>query len=171
MHANTAPLLTQLHTDIDQRVAAIRAAHPDWLCAKGCGGCCQRLAAIPQLTRAEWDFLREGLLALPEATLTALRTRMATLAAAPTRPVVCPLLDAETQACPVYAQRPVACRTYGFYTQRDGGIYCQEILAQVETGGLDDVIWGNQTAVDRQLASLGETRTLTEWFAQDFPPP
>jgi hypothetical protein len=58
----------------------------------------------------------------------------------------------------------VACRTYGFYVQRDKGLYCQEIEARVADGFMSDVVWGNHEAIEHRLASLGETRALTEWF-------
>jgi hypothetical protein len=60
----------------------------------------------------------------------------------------------------------VACRTYGFYAQRDKGLYCKDIETRVADGALDDVVWGNHDAVDRQLAGLGESRGLTEWFGE-----
>jgi len=74
------------------------------------------------------------------------------------------LLDRTAGACQVYAHRPVACRSYGFYVQRELGLFCKDIESQVADGSLDEVVWGNQDAVDRQLADCGETRELTEWF-------
>ena len=71
-----------------------------------------------------------------------------------------------SNACLVYAQRPVACRTYGFYVQRHLGLYCHDLEARVAGGALANVVWGNHAAIDRQLAGLGEPRALTEWFAQ-----
>jgi Fe-S-cluster containining protein len=67
--------------------------------------------------------------------------------------------------CRVYLHRPVACRTYGFYVQRDKGLYCNDIEAQVASGALSDVVWGNQDAIDQRLKCTGETRELTLWFA------
>ncbi|MDO8958906.1 MAG: YkgJ family cysteine cluster protein [Rhodocyclaceae bacterium] len=157
--------LTELHDDIEARVAAVRAHRPDWLCGKGCDSCCRRLADVPQLTAAEWDLLRAGLAALPPQRQKEICRAMAALAGQPARAVVCPLLDQATGVCPVYAQRPVACRSYGFYVQRDLGLYCGEIEARVAAGDLADVVWGNHDAIDRRLAGLGETRALTEWFA------
>lgn len=157
--------LSALHADIDARVETIRANRPDWLCGKGCDGCCRRLADVPQLTAAEWDWLQEGLAALPLQRLREIGRDMAALSGQRSRPVVCPLLDAATGACPVYARRPVACRTYGFYVQRDLGLYCRDIEVRVAAGALADVVWGNHDAIDRRLAGLGETRPLTEWFA------
>ncbi len=159
-------MLNQLHAEIAQRVTAITREHPDWPCRKGCGNCCRQLARIPQLTQAEWMLLQRGLMALPEAELAAVARGIASQAVMVPAPVTCPLLDLERDACRVYAQRPVACRTYGFYVQRDKGLYCQDILQQVERGEREDVVWGNQDGIDRQLASLGDIRALTDWFQE-----
>lgn len=165
------PKLHQLHRDIDARVGAIRDAHPDWLCGKGCDGCCRHFADIPRLTAAEWALLSEGLAALPPERLAEIVGNAAALARQPAPPVVCPLLDRASGACPVYAQRPVACRSYGFYVQRDKGLYCRDIESRVANGALGDVVWGNHDAIDQRLAALGESRPLTEWFErwQDGP--
>lgn len=156
--------LLQLHADIDERVQLIRDSYSDWLCGLGCDGCCHRLAEIPMLTEAEWDWLWEGLEALPEEQFQEIGQNIAALALQPSRPIVCPLLDRSAGACSVYAHRPVACRTYGFYVQRDKGLYCKEIESRVADGDWADTVWGNQDAVDRRLSSLGDTRELTEWF-------
>lgn len=162
-----APLiqLLQLHADIDARVQAIRKSRPDWLCGKGCDSCCRHLAEEPQLTLSEWGLLRAGLSTLAPEHRKAIRQNIAAVASRPSRPVICPLLDQSTGACPVYAHRPVACRTYGFYTQRDKGLYCQDIESRVAAGALADVVWGNHDAIDQQLTRLGETRALSGWFA------
>lgn len=157
--------LHQLHTDIDKRVIAIREDYPNWLCGKGCDSCCKRLAEVPLLSEAEWELLREGLAALPEGQLQVIREAMVALEEQTSRPVVCPFLDHATNACPVYAHRPVACRSYGFYRQRDLGLYCQDIQALVESDQLDHVVWGNHDPLDQHLARLGESRSLTAWFA------
>ena len=39
--------LAALDAEVETRVAAIRADHPDWLCGKGCDACCRRLATLP----------------------------------------------------------------------------------------------------------------------------
>lgn len=158
--------LVQLHSDIDFRVADVRALHPDWLCAKGCATCCRRLADVPQLTAAEWALLQEGLAALSPQRLQEVTAAMATLGVSPARPVTCPLLDPATDACLVYVHRPVACRSYGFYAQRDKGMYCHDIEARVAEGQLDDVVWGNHDAIDQRLARLGESRAVTAWFTE-----
>jgi uncharacterized protein len=158
--------LPGIHADIDARVLTIRSARPDWLCGKGCDDCCRRLAELPQLTAAEWALLRSGLARLPAPRLAEIRQTTATLARRQSSgPVVCPLLDQTSGACPVYAERPVACRSYGFYVQRDLGLYCHDIEAQVAAGRLDDVVWGNHDAIDQRLAGLGETRSLGECLA------
>ena len=157
--------LTDLHDDIDRRVHSIRENNADWLCGKGCDNCCKRLADVPQLTTAEWDLLREGLAGLPAERLQEIRREIVTLTDSTARPVICPLLDRTTGACPVYLHRPVACRTYGFYMQRDLGLFCRDIENLVAEGALSNVVWGNHDAIDHRLASLGESRPLTAWFA------
>jgi hypothetical protein len=56
------------------------------------------------------------------------------------------------------------CRSYGFYVQRDKGLYCHDIEMKVADGALPDVVWGNHDAIDQRLADLGVTRTMTDWF-------
>ena len=158
--------LSVLHEAVEHRVDAIRQHAPGWLCGKGCDRCCRQLAALPQLTTVEWNLLYEGFGALPAEQQASVRRRLTALGATPTARVTCPLLDPASGACPVYAQRPVACRTYGFYVQRDKGLYCGDIEAQVASGALDDVVWGNHETIEQQLAALGEARSLHEWFVQ-----
>lgn len=158
--------LSQLHADIDARVKAIRDSHSDWLCRQGCEGCCHRLAEVPRLTADEWAWLQEGLAALPSEILQKIGQEIAALAGQVSRPIVCPMLDKAEGACLVYAHRPVACRTYGFYVQRDLGLYCKDIESLVADGALAEVVWGNHDVIDRRLCDLGESRELPEWFAQ-----
>ncbi len=113
--------MTQLHADIDARVRAIRESQPDWLCRRGCAACCHRLAEIPQLTRAEWNLLKEGLATLSDGEKGAISDRVLALANNPSRPILCPMLDETAGACRVYPFRPVACRTYGFFVERNLG--------------------------------------------------
>jgi len=157
--------IAQLHADIEARATAISQDYPDWLCREGCDGCCKRLAAIPRLTATEWALLQQGLTALPNEQLQTIAVKITALADQ-SRPITCPMLNSATGACQVYAHRPVACRTYGFYVQRDLGLYCNDIEAQVTAGKLAEVVWGNHDAIDHRLAALGEAHDLTEWFAQ-----
>ena len=166
MSVNASTPLTQLHAEIDARVHAIRESRPDWLCRRGCAACCHRLADIPQLTRVEWDLLKEGLEALPANEREAIRDRVLALVAQPSRPLLCPMLDEAAGACGVYPYRPVACRTYGFFVERDLGLYCKDIEAQVERGELSMVIWGNQDRIARSLSEWGEARAMAEWVQE-----
>jgi Fe-S-cluster containining protein len=154
--------LIQLHEEIDARVNAIRETHADWQCKMGCDGCCKRLAEIPQLTSSEWDLLRTGLMNLSAEIREEITQTVAELS---TQFVVCPMLDKSQGICRVYEYRPIACRTYGYYVQHDKGLYCNDILGKVSSGELNEVVWGNQNAVERQLNHLGDSKTLTEWFA------
>jgi Fe-S-cluster containining protein len=157
--------LIQLHDDIEARVRTIRDGNADWLCRMGCDGCCRRLAEIPRLTAAEWDLLKDGLAALSPELRQDIGRNIVALAEQSSRPIECPMLNRSAGACTVYAYRPVACRTYGFYVQRDKGLYCKDIEAQVADGELSGVVWGNHDAVDHRLRAMGDSRDLTEWFA------
>jgi Fe-S-cluster containining protein len=156
--------LTELHDDIDERVSAIRLENPDWLCKMGCDGCCHRLAQIPELTIAEWTLFREGFATLSDEKQQEIRQNVATLSSQSPRSIVCPMLDKAAGACLIYAYRPVACRTYGFYVERDKGLYCHDIELRVEQGELNNVVWGNHDTVNRHLDKLGDKRNLVEWF-------
>lgn len=156
--------LSQLHAEIEARVTSIREDHKDWLCRKGCDSCCRRLAAIPRLTAAEWEYLREGLAELPATQLQAISQDIAELQNHPASPLICPLLDQTAGACLLYNHRPLACRTYGFYVQRGVGLYCQDIEVRVAAGEWATVVWGNQDALDRRVSGCGTVRALTEWF-------
>jgi Fe-S-cluster containining protein len=167
MTAHTA--LHILHDAIASRVAATTAAQPDFPCRKGCDHCCRHLAALPQLTEPEWQLLRSGIEQLAPNTRAAVHARLAALGPTPPRPVTCPLLDTASGACLVYDQRPIACRTYGFYVERDKGLYCGIIQSSVERGELGHVVWGNHASIEQRLASLGPTHSLHEWAAATLP--
>ena len=80
-------------------------------------------------------------------------------------PLTCPMLDRGRGACLVYAARPVACRTYGFYTERDGGLHCDRVTRAVETNaGEAPVLWGNGEAIGDDMKALGEIASLAEWM-------
>lgn len=76
--------------------------------------------------------------------------------------MTCALLDRESGACRIYEARPIACRTYGFYAERDKVLGCGRIEAIAEERS--DVLWGNHAAVERELSELGEARPLSEWL-------
>ena len=69
------------------------------------------------------------------------------------------MLDTESRACLIYEARPVACRTYGFYVERDAVLGCSRIEAVAREQA--DILWGNHEAIaDR----LGPTRDLSDWL-------
>lgn len=168
MAATANHTLQLLHKEVELRSHATIAAAPDWPCRKGCDLCCRRLAAIPALTAAEWDFLLKGIRALPAAERRQVAVRVNELVTS-RMPIVCPFLDREQGACKVYAYRPVACRTYGFYVERDRGLYCGQIERRVESGDFASVIWGNHSGVDARLAVCGPAKDLVSWFQSDPP--
>jgi Fe-S-cluster containining protein len=168
--ANDRPFtqpLTVIYADIDQRVHAITEARPDWLCHKGCAGCCRRLAEVPAITAAEWQVLQQGLAMLPPATQHQIAERLQALAQAPRGPITCPFLDDTDGTCLVYAQRPATCRMYGFYVSRTAHWWCDDIQTQYEAGISEGLILGNQDAIDRTLQrQYGEAKSVLDWWAQ-----
>lgn len=147
-------MLVQIQTHIDTRVASIRAAHPEWPCAKGCADCCRSLASEPLLSESEWRLL--------EPLLTEDHRQNIQAQGGKSRPVICPLLDQSTNACQVYAARPLACRTYGYYAERDKVLGCHRIESLAATHS--DILWGNQLTLERQATALGPQRPLSHWL-------
>jgi Fe-S-cluster containining protein len=162
----TAPrrVLSVLDAQIEARARAIRETHAFWPCAQGCDLCCRSLPHLPTIAEPEWVRLREALRMLPAPVLAEVLTRTWEAEHAPA-PVTCPILDRERGACLAYAARPVACRTYGFYVERDAGLHCERVTRAVEEhGAAERVVWGNGEAVLRELRALGEPRSLAEWM-------
>ncbi len=83
--------------------------------------------------------------------------------ASASRPVVCPLLDLASGACLVYDARPIACRAYGFYAERELVLGCRRI----ESIGREvpGILWGNHEALEDRIRSLGPAAELSEWLS------
>jgi Fe-S-cluster containining protein len=168
----TRKRLLAIYEPIAARARATEGAHPWWPCRRGCDGCCRRLAEEPRITRAEWDLLREGLDALAPEVRAEVDARIRSLGGAQGGGhVVCPMLDPVEGACLVYAHRPAACRTYGFYVERDEALACDLVMSAVdahEDGA--DVVWGNQESVDASVASVSAPALpLSEWAGREGP--
>jgi Fe-S-cluster containining protein len=155
--------LISIQEKIDRRVSDILSGRGDWLCKKGCDHCCRHLAAVPSLTEPEWELLGFAIDALPPEIQSTVRRRVGQLQHSEGS-VVCPFLHLQSGECVVYSSRPIACRTYGFYVERDAGLYCGMIQERVENGQYIDVVWGNHAAIESELAILGPARSLTQWF-------
>lgn len=156
-------MLLQLHREIDARAREIAASQPDWPCCRGCDHCCRHLAEPPRLIRAEWNLVEDGVAFLPESVQAEIQARIRASDAH-----VCPFLDPAAGICLVYQHRPIACRTYGFYVDRDRGLYCGQIADRVDSGEFAQVVWGNVAGIEARLESSGPKITLAEWFS-DLP--
>lgn len=154
--------LYEIQEAVRLRVEEIVAAHGNWPCRKGCDECCRRLASAPRVSRAEWQAIAAAVEDLPAEVAEAARRRMRESASA-ARPVVCPLLDIDSGTCLVYAARPVACRAYGFYAERDAVLGCGRIEAL--GGESADIVWGNHAALEDRLQGLGEAAEFAEWLS------
>lgn len=113
------------------------------------------------MTEPEWQHVQSAIGKLSEEQQHEIQSRLAALRQDTTRPITCPFLH--EGACSIYEARPIACRTYGFYVERDKGLYCG-IIEQLDT---TDVVWGNAVSVDEAMTAFGPTRTLLEWTTLD----
>ena len=152
--------LVSIREAVAARAEGMIAARGDWPCRKGCDDCCRRLASVPLVSAVEWAGIREALDGLPVAVAEAARERIR-LSAVGERPFTCPLLERASGACLVYAARPVECRTYGFYVERDRVLGCERIEAVA--GEVSSVVWGNHDGVAADLQALGEAAPLHAW--------
>jgi Fe-S-cluster containining protein len=154
-------LLLQIREDIRQRCDEIALARGGWPCRKGCDECCRKLAAAPRITREEWAAIAGAIGELAGDSAARVRERIRA-SRGMGRPVVCPLLDADSGTCLVYEARPVACRAYGFSMERGEVLGCGRIEAiSRESSG---VVWGNHEAVEEQLRRLGPAEELAAWL-------
>lgn len=109
---------------------------------------------------AEWASVEEGLRALADGAQREIRLRMDEVQGPP---YVCPFLDLEVGQCRIYEHRPLACRMFGFYVEREGGRYCEIIRDKVARSELREVVWGNHEAVEVVANRMGERVDLREW--------
>ena len=157
--------LHQIQSEVATRVEQIATAHGNWPCHKGCDDCCRHLASEPRVTRAEWQLVDDAIRALPRETAQAVRQRIRD-GAGQARPVVCPMLDTSAGACLIYDARPVACRTYGFYAERQDVLGCHRIESL--SSEAPDVIWGNHASVEAASRDLGDAKELSAWLSSEW---
>ncbi len=164
-------MLVELHRQIDSRAQEIAASQNDWPCRRGCDTCCRRLAELPRLARAEWNLIDAALASLPQRVKLEINARIRELNPSEGR-YICPFLDRDAGSCLIYGHRPVECRTYGFYVERDRGLYCRQIEGRVNSGEFANVVWGNAAAIGARLETFGEKISLPEWFSDspEWPP-
>lgn len=153
-----------LDAEVERRARATHEAHPWWPCAEGCSQCCRSLPHLPEISEPEWRRLHAAIDALAADVRALVGERIRGAEGAP-RPVTCPLLERTRGVCLVYEARPIACRTYGFYADREAGLCCDKVTDAVAAheGEGEPMVWGNGDAIERDLATLGEKRSLAVW--------
>jgi Fe-S-cluster containining protein len=114
--------------------------------------------------------MAHGLQALPDDIQAAISQKIIDLANREpddTDFVICPFLNEREGACLIYAQRPAACRMYGFYVSRQSNMWCQQIEELYEAGVLEGVTLGNYSAMQRQLGQVfGNMQSIVIWYQQ-----
>ncbi len=159
--------LEVLFDGIARRASLTNEAHPWWPCRAGCDGCCRRLADVPRVSAEEWALLERGIARLEPAVRAEVQAGLDALAAEPPREgehVVCPMLDRAAGTCRVYAERPAACRSYGYFVRRADVLACELVTSAVDAHDGAAVVWGNHAALDEDLVrKLGEAKPVTAW--------
>ncbi|MBS2015227.1 MAG: YkgJ family cysteine cluster protein [Deltaproteobacteria bacterium] len=151
-----------LDADIARRCKATDTSTPGWPCHAGCSDCCRSLAAVPEMTEPEWERVAAAIARLDDATRAHVHQAIDDRRARGTaRPIVCPLLDDATGLCRIYDARPLACRTYGYYADREGVLGCHRIATLAESDA--PIVWGNHEGVASAQRALGPLRSLVEW--------
>jgi uncharacterized protein len=158
------PALQALYTDIEARTSGICSSQIDWPCRKGCDHCCRHLADVPCATKEEWQQAWISLKSLAPEAQKDIAARIAQLAVSSGKPIVCPFLEQESGSCTIYEARPTACRIYGFYVERDQGLYCYKIQSRLEEGSYQQVVWGNAESIDARLQQIGPQIDLLSWW-------
>jgi uncharacterized protein len=113
------------------------------------------------VTEEEWRLIASAMNALPADIAESMRQRIRD-SASMSRPVVCPLLDSKSGTCLVYEARPVACRAYGFYAERQHVLGCSRIESISQQA--PDVVWGNHVALEERVHRLGPVAELSLWL-------
>lgn len=153
--------LVVLDAEVGRRVEQMQRSHGPWPCAAGCDRCCRRLGKLLQITQPEFERLWSAIVALDDHAEVTQRV----LGARPNAAGhwTCPLLDEDAGKCRVYEARPTPCRSYGFYSGRDGDYWCETVTEHLGSRR-DDLIAGNQVALDRRRdRELGPSRDLAAW--------
>jgi Fe-S-cluster containining protein len=170
----TNPQLIELYDEIEMRAHSAVTERPVWPCRRGCDACCRRLAHPPEVTAVEWQLMSQGLQALPTTTQAVIGHKITALTAREsdaTDFIICPFLDEVVGACLIYAQRPAACRMYGFYVSRQSNMWCQQIEDLYQAGALEGVTLGNYSAMQRQLErAFGDIQSIVIWYQVDSSP-
>jgi Fe-S-cluster containining protein len=156
--------LHRIQSEIRARVEEITSTHGSWPCRKGCDDCCRQLACVPRVSREEWLPIADAIDALPVEFAKDAWQRIRDSASS-VRPVVCPLLDANSRTCLVYEARPLACRAYGFYAERRQVLGCHRIESLSRES--PDVVWGNHGVLEERMQRLGPDAELFVWQASE----
>jgi len=140
---------------------------PFWPCHEGCDHCCRHLSEPLRLTRAEWARVEIALAELPKEARAEIERRVFEIVEGEASGRICPFLEREAGVCQIYGDRPIDCRMYGFYQDRDGGYYCFKIEDVVEEEGEDGIVWGHRASVERRLENVhGPRVSLADWAAE-----
>lgn len=172
MNSDVQQLLQNLDERIESTVQTIRADREWWPCRRGCDHCCRHLAHPPELSVAEWARVDAALAMLPASVQVAIEQQIESLLQqivekTLSSPVVCPYLNQQEGSCYIYDSRPIICRTYGFFVDREHDLYCQQIETEVSKHEEDAIVWGNAAVIGNEIERISGAPIAFEMHYRD----
>lgn len=181
---NATSNLDEFYAFTDTHGALVHETYSFWPCKKDCDvldgtNCCHH--SFFPVTATEWLRVKEGFEKLPRARQQEIRkaARKAYLAHglgkfkknyAPffktkgTLFAPCPLLDG--LSCSVFADRPVTCRTFGYFVSDEQGQWCRVVGDTVRERGVKRLPhWSHVEA--RMKTLRGPVKPLVAWLVED----
>lgn len=177
--------LDALYDFIGEQADRVHETYPFWPCEKGCTAldginCCHH--ALFPVTRTEWARVKGALHRLPQDKRAAVRSaaqatydkyEMAQYAGSFSKLfqehygdiAPCPFLA--DNVCQVYHDRPVICRSYGYFTSSDEPHWCRAVTKTVVEHEVKRVPSWN-ALVERLTGSVkGPSKPLCAWVVED----
>lgn len=179
--------LDDLYKFIDANVATVKSMHPFWPCRKGCSildgkNCCHY--SIFPVSKTEWRRVRRAVRRLPQDTIHNIRAGargmyerysfhrginyFATFKKLCAQVEPCPLLV--NQECAAYSDRPVICRSFGYFADAPTQTFhwCAHVSKVVQEQGVRRVpSWSILTSGIADTIN-GPVKPLCVWLVEDM---
>ena len=177
--------LDDLYGFIGEQADRVHTEYPYWPCKKGCSvldgtNCCN--ASLFPVTKIEWNRVKGALHRLPQADRDEVRLAAreiyeryglheckgdfrAFYAEHGADEVPCPFL--KNNLCRIFADRPVICRAFGYFTFEENPHWCREVSLVVHEHGVKRV--PSWKALTERMAKLvrGPSKPICAWITEE----